>query len=254
MTEPGHVALVTGGGRGIGRATATLLAERGLTVVAVARTQPDLADLAAATGADYIVAAVDSEDACAAIVTDTIARHGRIDVLVSNAGLDEGNEREIWLQDPALWRRSMAVNLDAAFHLTRLATAGMVQRRFGRVVMVGSTSGLVGAPRFTAYTAAKHGLLGLMKSVAFDLAPFNATCNAVCPGWVRTPMSEQTARREAQARGVEPAQVWREREAASPAGRVATPQEVASVIAYLASVEASGVNGAAVTVTVGAAW
>jgi NAD(P)-dependent dehydrogenase (short-subunit alcohol dehydrogenase family) len=248
------VALVTGGGRGIGRATAALLAARGLTVVAVSRTERDLRALHEATGVDYIVASVETERGCEEIVREAISRHGRIDVLVNNAGADSGGEREIWQQDPAVWRSSMAVNLDAAFHLTRLASAGMVELGFGRIVMVSSTAGQIGGLRLSAYCAAKHGLLGLMRAAAQDLAPHGVTCNAVCPGWVRTPMSQQTAAVEAAEQGVSVEQIWRERDASSPAGRVVTTEEVAEAIGFLASPAASGVNGEALTVSLGSPW
>ena len=252
MSTP--VALVTGGGRGIGRATARLLADRSTTVVAVSRTEAELRSLASIAPVDTIAASVETEDSCAAIVAEVERRHGRIDVLVSNAGVDSGEELEVWRQDPQLWRRSMAVNLDAAFHLTRLASGGMVERGWGRIVMVSSTAGEVGGPRLSAYCASKHGLLGLMRAAAHDLAPHGVTCNAVCPGWVRTPMSEHTAEHEAHEQGVTTDEIWRQRDADSPAGRIVTVEEVAETIAFLASSAASGINGEAVTVSLGSPW
>jgi NAD(P)-dependent dehydrogenase (short-subunit alcohol dehydrogenase family) len=248
------VALVTGGGRGIGRATAQLLAERSMTVVAVSRTDADLRALASIAAVDTIVGSVETEDSCASIVSEVERRHGRIDVLVNNAGIDTGEELEVWRQDPQLWRQSMAVNLDAAFHLTRLASSGMVERGWGRIVMVSSTAGEVGGPRMTAYCASKHGLLGLMRAAAHDLAPHGVTCNAVCPGWVRTPMSERTAEREAKQQGLTTDQIWAQRNTESPAGRIVTAEEVAETIAFLAGDGASGINGEAVTISLGSAW
>jgi 3-hydroxybutyrate dehydrogenase len=250
----GAVALVTGGGRGIGRSTAELLVSRGMTVVAVSRTERELRSLKDSVGADYIVASVETEQACESIVEETLRRHGRVDALVNNAGVDSGAERPIWQQDPALFRQSLAVNLEAAFHLTRLVSGGMVERRSGRIVMVSSTAGEVGGPRLSAYCASKHGLLGLVRAAAHDLAPYDVTCNAVCPGWVRTPMSEHTAEVEASERGVTTAEIWQKRDTDSPAGRVVTAEEVAETIAFLSSAAASGINGEAVTISLGSAW
>jgi NAD(P)-dependent dehydrogenase (short-subunit alcohol dehydrogenase family) len=130
----------------------------------------------------------------------------------------------------------------------------MVERGWGRVVMVSSTAGQVGAPRMSAYSASKAGLLGLMRAVAHDLAPHGGTCNAVLPGWVRTEMAERSAAREAERRGVTVDQVWEDRAAEYPEGRVVRAEEVASTIAFLASEKGSGINGQAVTVALGGYW
>jgi NAD(P)-dependent dehydrogenase (short-subunit alcohol dehydrogenase family) len=247
------VALVTGGGRGIGRATAELLVNRGMTVVAVSRTKRELRALNDAVGADYIAASIETQQGCEAIVEETLRRHGRVDVLVNNAGVS-GAEGPIWQQDPDLFRHSLAVNLEAAYHLTRLVAGGMVERRSGRIVMVSSTAGQVGGLMMTAYCVSKHGLLGLMRAAAQDLAPHGVTCNAVCPGWVRTPMSEHTAELEASVQSVTTEEIWRQRDAGSPAGRIVTAEEVAEAIAFLASAAAGGINGEAVTVSLGSTW
>jgi NAD(P)-dependent dehydrogenase (short-subunit alcohol dehydrogenase family) len=148
----------------------------------------------------------------------------------------------------------MRVNLDAPFHLCRATTGGMVERGFGRIVMVSSTAGHVGGPRMTAYCASKHGLDGLMRAVAQDVGPHGVTCNAVAPGWVRTPMAERSAQVDAERRGITVDAVWEERGASYPQGRVVEPDEVAGVIAFLASDAASGVNGEVVTVALGGVW
>jgi NAD(P)-dependent dehydrogenase (short-subunit alcohol dehydrogenase family) len=121
--------------------------------------------------------------------------------------------------------------------------------------MVSSTAGNVGGPAMAAYCASKSGLLGLMRSVALDLAPHGVTCNSVAPGWVRgTPMSDQAAQREAAERGISEPELWAERAKSYAAGRVVEPEEVASVIGFLVSPEASGVNGESVTVALGEVW
>src|SRR5204863_7282757 len=137
---------------------------------------------------------VASEEGCERVVVAARSRLGPVEMLVLNAGIGSGHERAIWEQDPAVWRETMAVNLDGPFFLTRLAAADMKERGWGRIVMVSSTSGELGSPRCSAYTASKHGLMGLMRAVAQDLGPYGVTCNAVLPGWVRTEMAERAAR------------------------------------------------------------
>ena len=252
MTD--RVALVTGAGRGIGRATARALAERGARVMAVSRTEEELESLARELDVEYLAESVATEEGCARIVDETRGRLGPIEILVNNAGIGSADERVIWEQDPRVWRETLAVNLDGPFHLTRLAAADMVERGWGRIVMVSSTAGQVGGAAESAYDTSKHGLIGLMRSVAQDVGRHGATCNAVLPGWVRTEMAERSARRTAKRRGTTPEAVWAERAAVYPAGRVLEPDEIASVIAFLASEEASGVNGEAVTVALGGVW
>ncbi len=243
----GRVALITGGGRGIGRATAELLASRGAKVMCVARSQQDLADV----GLEYSVADLGSPEGCAHAVAEAERRLGPIEILVCNHGIGSAHERVVWEQQPDVWSETMRVNLDGPFHLSRLVLQGMIERRFGRIVYTSSTSGLVAEHAGSAYNSSKHGLLGLMRSVAQDGGSYGITSNAVLPGWVRTEMAERSARQEAKDRGVTTDQVWEERAASYPPGRVATPQEVAEMIAFLASEESSGVSGEAIRVALG---
>jgi NAD(P)-dependent dehydrogenase (short-subunit alcohol dehydrogenase family) len=249
-----RAAIVTGAGRGIGRATALALASRGARVLGVSRTEDELASLADEAPIDVLAESVATEEGCERIVAEARHRLGAIEILVLNAGIGSGHEREIWAQETSVWRESMAVNLDGPFFLCRAASADMKEGGWGRIVMVSSTSGEVGSPSTSAYTASKHGLMGLMRSVAQDLGPHGATCNAVLPGWVRTEMAERSARIEADRRGSTLEVVWAERAAAYPGNRVVTPEEVAEVIAFLASDAASGVNGEGVTVALGGLW
>jgi NAD(P)-dependent dehydrogenase (short-subunit alcohol dehydrogenase family) len=244
------VALVTGAGRGIGRATAELLAGRGAIVMAVARSESELSSL----GLDYVVADLGTAEGCSHAVEETISRLGPIEIFVCNHGIGSAQERVIWEQDPQLWEETIRINLDGPFHLSRLVTAGMVERGYGRVVYTSSTAGQVAEPASAAYNSSKHGLLGLMRSVAQDGGAHGITSNAVLPGWVRTEMAESSARAEARERGVTVEEVWAERDALYPPNRVVTPEEVAEVIAFLASEESSGVSGEAITVALGAIW
>jgi NAD(P)-dependent dehydrogenase (short-subunit alcohol dehydrogenase family) len=249
-----RVAIVTGAGRGIGRATVLALASRGARVLGVSRTEDELASLADEAPIDVLAESVATEEGCERIVAEARHRLGPVEILVLNAGIGSGHEREIWAQETGVWRESMAVNLDGPFFLSRAVSADMKEGGWGRIVMVSSTSGEIGSPRTSAYTASKHGLMGLMRSAAQDLGPFGVTCNAVLPGWVRTEMAERSARIEAERRGVTVEEVWAERAAAYPENRVVTPEEVAEVIAFLASDAASGVNGEGVTVALGGLW
>ena len=243
----GRVALVTGAGRGIGRAVAELLASRGAQVMGISRSEQELA----ATGLEYTVADLGTPEGCALAVEETEGRLGPIDILVCNHGIGSAHERVIWEQDPDVWSETMRINLDGPFHLSRLVVRGMVERRYGRLVYTSSTAGLVAEYAGSAYTAAKHGLIGLMGAIAQDAGAHGITSNAVLPGWVRTDMAERSALADAEERGITTEKVWEERAALYPPGRVATPQEVAEMIAFFASEESSGVSGEAIRVALG---
>lgn len=246
----GRIALVTGAGRGIGKATATLLAARGARVMAAARSEHELRAL----GLDYVVADLGTPEGCGEAVAAAEQRLGPVDILVCNHGLGSAHERVIWEQEPATWEESMRINLDGPFHLSRRVTRGMVERGYGRLVYTSSTAAKAAEFAGCAYNSSKAGLLGLMRSVAQDAGPHNVTSNAVLPGWVRTEMAERSARAEAERRGLTAQEIWAERDKLYPPGRVVTPQEVAEVIAFLASEEASGVNGESITVALGSIW
>ena len=246
----GRVALVTGAGRGIGRVTAELLSARGARVMAVARSEEELTSL----GLDYTVADLGTAAGCAHAVEETKKRLGPIGIFICNHGIGSAHEKVIWEQDLELWDETIRINLDGPFHLSRLITAGMVEQGYGRCVYTSSTAGQVAEFAGSAYNSSKSGLLGLMRSVAQDGGAHGITSNAVLPGWVRTEMAENSARAEAKERGITAEEVWVERAAIYPPNRVATPQEVAEVIAFLASEESSGISGESITVALGGIW
>jgi len=163
----GRGALVTGGGRGIGRATAELLASRGARVLCVARSEQELAQV----GLEYAVADLGNPEGCAHAVEEARQRLGRIEILVCNHGMGSAHERVVWEQEPEVWNETMRINLDGPFHLSRLLLKGMIESRYGRIVYTSSTAGLVAEHAGSAYSSSKHGLLGLMRSVATNVRP-----------------------------------------------------------------------------------
>jgi len=246
----GRVALVTGGGRGIGREAALLLSASGARVMVASRSAAELASV----GVDYVAVDLGTAEGCARAVAETERRLGPVEILVVNHGIGSAHERLVWEQDPEVWRETLRINLDAPFELARLTVGGMCQRGFGRLVFTSSTAGEKAERRGSAYTASKHGVIGLARAVAQDAGPFGVTSNAVLPGWVRTTMAERSAKTEAERRGVSVEQVWRERASIYPQNRVLEPREVAQVIAFLCSAAAGGINGEAITVALGGIW
>jgi len=246
----GRVTLVTGAGRGIGRVTAELLSSRGAKVMATARSEKELQTL----GLNYVVADLGTPEGCAHAVKETQDRLGPVEILVCNHGIGSAHERVIWEQEPEIWRETMRINLDGPYLLSKAVVKDMIELGYGRLVFTSSTAGQVAEYAGSAYNSSKHGLLGLMRSVAQDAGPHGVTSNAVLPGWVRTEMAETSAKAEAELRGISTDDVWEERAAFYPAGRVVSPEEVAELIAFLASEESSGVNGEAITIALGGIW
>ena len=222
--------------------------------MAVARREERLRQLSDEAGVSYAVCDLATPEGCEAAMAATEERLGPVEILVNNAATGsagDGNILDIRLDG---WQATMRLNLDSPFVLTHLAARSMAERGWGRIVMVASTAGQVGGPDMVAYVASKHGLIGLMRATAVDLAGQGVTCNAVLPGWVRTEMAELSAESESQASGLSVEEIWSRRAASYPSGRLVTEQEVAATIAFLASEEASGVNGEAVTVAGGGLW
>jgi len=249
----GKIAIVTGASNGIGRAVAAQMAARGAKVLAVARDKDRLQSLEIETGAIPCAISIETAEACAEVVSHA-RRIGSPTILVNSAGRGGYLDRPIFEQTSEDWRQTLAVNLDASFELSRHVAHDIRRMGFGRIVMISSTAGEVGAPAMSAYCASKHGVIGLMRSLAHDIAPHGGTCNAVLPSWVRTEMAEQDALKEAAQRGLSADAVWAERTQQNPAGRILDVQEVASVVSFLTSAAASGVNGQAITVSIGSNW
>jgi NAD(P)-dependent dehydrogenase (short-subunit alcohol dehydrogenase family) len=246
----GRAALVTGGGRGIGRAIALAFAGEGARVAIAARTRSEIEAVARECGEASVAIELDVTDpsACVRAVEECERRWGAVDVLVNNAGVGAG--RKFLDIDDAAWRSTLDVDLTSAFGLTRAALPKMLERRSGTVISIASVAGKVGAAYAVDYTAAKHGLIGLMRALAVEYARSGVTFNCVCPGYVDTPMTQQTIANIV-------AKTGRSREDAvkpllTPQGRLVTPEEVAALCVFLASDAARGITGQALNVDGGA--
>jgi NAD(P)-dependent dehydrogenase (short-subunit alcohol dehydrogenase family) len=234
-----RVALVTGGGRGIGRAVVAALAERGHRVVAVGRDRRVLEETSAAVGPGTGIEVCDVTDERA--VRDLVERVGAVDVLVNNAGVSASAPLE--RTSLADWRQQIDVNATAAFLCTRQALPAMRERGWGRIVTVASTAGRAGSRYTAGYTASKHAAVGLMRAVAAEVAGTGVTSNAVCPGFVRTEMTARSIERIVETTGRTAEQAERALADSSPLGRLLEPSEIAAAVAYLASDEAAAING-----------
>ena len=250
-------ALVTGAGRGIGAAVTRRLARMGASVTLVGRRSEPLRaladELAAQYGRPFLAAPADVTDEARIAEAFGEAREalGPVDILVNNAGILEGGE---FLTLPLdRWQAHLDVILMGAARTTRLALPDMVEKGWGRVVNVSSVSGLMGVSHVTAYSAAKHGLVGFTRSLALEVSKSGVTVNAVCPSYVETDMVtglvEGLAEKLSKPEGVMRAAILRN----MPIGRLITPEEVASAVCWLCDPEQAAVTGHALALSGGAA-
>lgn len=233
-----RTVVVTGGARGIGRATVERFAAAGERVVALGRDPAGLASLQV----EGLVCDVTDERS----VEEVFGRIGTVDVLINNAGIGESAPLHATTLDA--WSRHLAVNATGAFLCMRAVVPGMRERGAGAVVTVASTAGRAGVPYTTAYSASKHAVIGLTRAVAAEVAGTGVRVNAVCPTFVRTEMTERTIANIVQRTGRSPQQAEAALAGAAPLGRLLEPGEVADAIVFLASPAAAAINGQAVVV------
>ncbi|OFW12672.1 MAG: hypothetical protein A3H29_06930 [Acidobacteria bacterium RIFCSPLOWO2_02_FULL_67_21] len=239
-----RVSLVTGGGRGIGRAIARALAGPGTRVAVAGRTRAQLESAVAelqTLGGDAVAIEMDVSSAASVAAGMRRLRDAapHLDVLVNNAGV--GGGEPVDGSDIDRWRRTIDVNLTGMYLVTRAALPAM--QPGGRIVNLSSVLGRFGVPGYTAYCASKHGVIGFSRALALELAPRAIAVNAICPGWVETDMAADGMRQGAAATGTT-FEVFRERAlSAVPIGRIIQPAEVAELVRFLAGPAASAITG-----------
>jgi len=227
-----RVAIVTGGGRGIGREIALLFAGEGAKVAVTARSSDQLSsvveEIARSGGkAIGVKSDVSRRENVQEMIEETMEKLGRIDILVNNAGIMQGGPFVAF--DPEDWRRIIEVNLMGTFYCTKAVAPILIEQGWGRIINIASRSGKIGIPYLTAYVASKHGVVGFTKALAEELAPFNITVNAICPGTVETDMIPETIKE-------------RVGELLIP------PSHVADLALYLTTEAASSINGEAINI------
>jgi NAD(P)-dependent dehydrogenase (short-subunit alcohol dehydrogenase family) len=242
MTAAGRRAVVTGGGRGIGRAVAAALTRAGHEVTVIGRSVPALeVTVAKGDAAAWRTADVADESALSAVLKDI-----DVDILVNNAGI--ADSAPFAKSDLALFRRLMAVNFESVVTATRAVLPGMIARQFGRVISIASIAGLKGYPYVTAYCASKHAVVGFTRALAREVAKTGVTVNALCPGYVDTDLVREGAARVAAKTGRATAEITAEFHKHNPQGRLIAAEEVAGAVVWLASDAAAAVNGQAIAI------
>ena len=250
----GKVSLVTGSTSGIGLGIARALAAAGSEIVLNGFGKPqEVADVQAKIAGDFKVrvsyssADMSKPQAIREMIEETLQSSGRIDVLVNNAGI----QHVAPLPDFSIekWDAILGINLSSAFHTTRLVLPSMLEKKWGRIINIASAHGLVASPFKAAYVAAKHGLIGLTKVTALEAAEQGITCNAICPGYVYTPLVEAQIDAQAKAHGIAREQVIRDvLLAQQPNKRFATVEELGALAVFLASDAAASITGIALPV------
>jgi 3-hydroxybutyrate dehydrogenase len=250
----GKVSLVTGSTSGIGLGIARALAAAGSDVVLngfgvaaeIGKTRDQISS-EYGVKASYSPADMTKPEAIAEMIATTLAEHGRLDVLVNNAGIQFVAPLDQFPVEK--WDQILSINLSSAFHTMRLALPAMRQNKFGRIINIASAHGLVASPFKAAYVAAKHGIVGLTKVAALETAEEGITCNAVCPGYVYTPLVEAQIDDQAKAHGISREQVIHDvLLAQQPNKRFATVEELGALAVFLASDAAASITGIALPV------
>jgi NAD(P)-dependent dehydrogenase (short-subunit alcohol dehydrogenase family) len=253
----GKRAVVTGASRGIGRAIALGLAAAGADVAISARTMSDLEALAGEIermGRRAVAIQCDVTDpfqVAAKLAGGVLGGGlGGIDILVNNAGAS-GSAKFLGHPDE-LWHRMLAMNMTSAYYVTKAFAPAMVEQRSGRIVVIASVAARMGGKYIAAYTSAKHGVLGLTRALAVELGPYNITVNAICPGYVDSPMTDANIANMVKLTGRSEEQVRQTLAATNPQNRLIAPDEVARLAVFLAEDASEGINGQAITLDGGA--
>jgi 3-hydroxybutyrate dehydrogenase len=253
MKLQNRIALITGGGRGIGRAIAKIFASEGAQVAVAARTRDQVESVATELTEQFHVQAT----AIACDVSDAVsvqAMFGKVsesfgrgpDILVNNAGIAES--ALLTRTDDELWRRLLGINLDGTFYCMRAALPQMMERGWGRIINIASIAGKTGAPYIAAYSASKHGVLGLTRSASQEVASKGITVNAICPGYVDTEMTTRGIENITQKTSLTKDQALESIKKMSPQNRLVTAEEVAALALLLASEDGRGINGQAINI------
>ncbi len=244
----GRHALVTGGGRGIGAAIARQLVEAGANVTVLGRGLDAVAALAAEQPERFHAVSADVSDAgqVAAAFASARARFGPLSILVNNAG--QAGSAPFLKTDAALWNQMLAVNLTGTMFCTQAALPDMLTGGWGRVVNVASTAGLTGYAYVAAYCAAKHGVVGLTRALALEVAKKGVTVNAVCPGYTETDILRESIATVMAKTGRSAEEARAEFAVGNPQGRIVQPEEVADTVRWLCGTAASAINGQTIAV------
>ena len=246
-----YVLLVTGAARGIGFAIAEALVKRGDLVVAADLLFADSAvseSVSAALGAEALVLPVDITNAeeVDGLVAKAVERFGRIDCLVNSVGIARPEAVQEMATDD--WQATIEVNLSGAFLLSRAVSKVMIPQRYGRIIHIGSTASHTSAAGLSAYSASKHGLIGLVRGMACDLSQYGITVNAVCPGNCETEMLDAVIAKRAALQGRTPDEVRQDMIRKTPAGRLGRPTDTAAAVLFFSSEEAEYITGQTLTV------
>ena len=249
MKLSNKLALITGGGRGIGRAIALAFASEGADVVVAARTLDQVKTVAAeiAKTSDYskslaVVCDVSDSASVNKMFADVRENFGYdVDILVNNAGIAETSTINNTTDE--LWNKHLAINLSGTFYCSRAAMPAMLKNGWGRIINISSIAGKTGAPYISAYSASKHGVMGLTRSLAMEVGPSGVTVNAICPGYVDTDMVAQGIERIKTRTGKSAEEAVDYLKKLNPQNRLVTAEEVAALALLLASDEGRGING-----------